>query len=269
MAPRLDIDELEFAAAISRLTKQLGEAGARPELGSDFNRFAALAASSKRDTKVTPHFDPAINTFTHANAFWIALFKEESSRCIGMAAFRFDQTGGQTLAEFICDHWARLYAPDSSSEIDLRPSDQWHFLADVHGGCAYGGDAWIDPKFRDRGLASVFSRVAIIVAMMRWRFDHVYAFVTADMLERGLGKKYGYNHEYDLAVSWRSPASQVSEDWALCHSSWNDCVHMVRTTADANWLARSGQPRKSSLRHKSEGSGGSKSRKRDKARTDG
>ena len=209
------VNELKIASFLIKVVELAREAGVRLEMQTDFRRLQELADSLDGREPLSPIFDWRKGGVSEDNAFWIQGTNEQGEVVL-MQAARIDDLGNKSLAEHIRDNRDLIHTPYFKADTKNSIFDSCYYLTEITGRVVYAGETWITPKgpYRGRGLASVCSRMAFGLSLLRWRPDYMYGLATQALALKGIAAKYEYYHTHPLGVRWkRADGEGTVDEW--------------------------------------------------------
>jgi hypothetical protein len=185
-------DPLGIARVICDLTCELAELGMRPEARDDFGALAALKLEL-RQTPVAPFFDPQINQFGGQRAFWMRL-SDKTGMTVGLQAFRIDIIE-TSLADWAASYTIGLYMRRQEVLVPSHASPPRGSISErITGRLAYHGELWIDRSVRNRRVVDAFGRLGLMLSLVKWHPDAVWALTSQAMATRGHLNRMGFTY---------------------------------------------------------------------------
>ncbi len=203
---------LMLARAICRLEREMGEMGFTPRVETDFDAFSRLRRKVRGGPEA-PLFDPAATSLPAERAFWMAAEDEEGGTC-ALQAFRLDHATPD-LGEWALGWVLGIYLKRNELIIpaDVRPPEN-SVSRHIGGKVVYHGELWVDRKVRARRLVEVFSRLGMLLALIRWHPAAIWALIGNSMATRGHMIRMGYAHMEPGFMRWRFlPEAADSSEW--------------------------------------------------------
>ncbi|MCB1381112.1 MAG: hypothetical protein KDK89_22495 [Alphaproteobacteria bacterium] len=203
-------DPLKTVTAISGLIDAGREAGFDFLQSSDFTELSRQR-KMLRNSDVSPMFDPTTNRNLSERGFWMAA-RDKSGTIIGLQAFRLDEAD-PNLAEWVLGWMMGLYAKRREMIIPrgLQPPD--HSLSHlVRGRVVYHGELWIDKH--SKGCFNVFPRIGMLLALVKWQPEAIWALTGSAMATRGHMVRMGYGHLEQSFLTWDwEPEGADRSEW--------------------------------------------------------
>jgi len=194
---------LEVVGALNKLEQKISEFGVTVSISSDMERFAHVR-KTMRKSLVSPMFDPSINSFDEENCFW-AEVKDAEGQTTAFQACRLDIVDCK-LSEWALRWMVGLYVIRSELAVPAQivvPSDS--VTQKMRGPFVYHGEMWINRNFRSGDLCTIFSRYALIAALIKWQPNVVWGLIVSKMAARGLTIRMGYPHAEQGFLKWNIP----------------------------------------------------------------
>lgn len=210
-APDLGLaDPLKIVNTIADLLRHGAARGLAFRLSSDFAEFARLRREL-RGSAVSPLFDPAVADGLAVRGVWM-LAADEAQRVAGLQAFRLDRAE-PSLAGFapswMLEHYRRRREPVVPGATPPPASSRAHL---VSGRVVYHGELWVAP--RARGCFPLFPRLGLLLALVKWQPEAVWALTGQSMATRGHMLRMGYGHVEPGFLTWEHPPEGAE------HSEW-------------------------------------------------
>ena len=138
-------------------------------IGADARKFNAtkLATLNK---PVSPFFDPEVCNFTPDRFFWMNVVSE-SGATVALQAFRYDYVD-TSLADWGPNLTIGLAMRRQELMVPTNAAPPRNSIAErIRGKLVYHGEFWIDQQVRNRKLAEKFSRLGLILSLIKWNPD--------------------------------------------------------------------------------------------------
>lgn len=185
-------DPLGTARVTASLAAELEQLGYAVSLNEDLSRFAAVERTVKND-RPSPFFDPDVNALPGDRVFWMQLTAKDGAVC-GLQAFRLD-TVDSSLADWGPSYTIGLYMRRQEVLVPLHPSPPRGSVAErIRGRLVYHGELWLDRAVRNRRIVEVFGRLGLLLSLIRWNPDAVWALTSQTMATHGHLNRMGFNY---------------------------------------------------------------------------
>jgi hypothetical protein len=185
-------DPLGISRVVSALDAELAEAGLKVEFLNDLVSFGS-AKQAMRDEAPSPFFDGTINEQGDGRFFWMLLTASDG-RKVGMQAFRLD-TINSSLADWGPSYTIGLYMRRQEVLVPMHPSPPRGTIAErISGRVVYHGELWIDRTIRNRRVVEVFGRLGMLLALLRWNPDAIWALASQSMATHGHLNRMGFTY---------------------------------------------------------------------------
>ena len=203
-------DPLRTVEAINRLRSEAEAQQYSFETGGDFVAFAEMRLRI-RNSQPSPMFDYEVNRSLGARAFWMCA-KDADGNVIAIQAFRLDEAD-PNLAEWALGWMMGLYAKRRELVIPDAPHVPDHSVTSlIQGAVAYHGELWID-KYH-RSLFENFTRLGMLLALMKWQPEALWALGSKAMATRGHFVRSGYVHIESSFLRWSwEPSGAEQNEW--------------------------------------------------------
>jgi hypothetical protein len=226
---QITVNEIETFGLASVCLQYLAEHGISVEQTSDIERAKELARMPEKPY-LTPMMDPASNSFTPHNFFWMGLHEDGRLKLVG--GVRYDDLTSASVATFWRNESTRTYGKPGqgcpigamSPLIDQR----------IAGRIVYFGDLAGAESFVNRPKVMVcFLMLAHLVAHQKWHPDVICGFIReGGILDYAIDRKYGFAHAIPRAVTWNyGPNSRGSDEW-LVSNTRSELPAMLNWCAD-------------------------------------
>lgn len=203
-------DPLRTVTAISALLATAAEQGLSFRISTD---FAELARERRRlrNSDVSPMFDPQASRSLSERGFWMAALDREG-RTVGLQAFRLDDAD-PNLAEWVLGWMMGLHARRREMIIPRAVMPPEHSLSHlIRGRIVYHGELWIDRHCK-AGFPA-FPRAGMLLAMVKWQPEAIWALTGQSMATRGHMVRMGYGHLEQSFLTWEwEPDGAEQAEW--------------------------------------------------------
>ena len=222
------VNELKIVSFLSEVMEYAREQGVTLVLREDFKRLQELVDALDGRAPLTPIFDWRRSGVSGESAFWIEGVDADGGVVL-MQAARLDDLGSKSLAEHLRENSALMHTPYFDADTENSIFDSCYYLSEISGRVVYAGETWIAPHggYRGKGLASVCSRMAFGVSLLRWRPDYMYGLATHTLALKGIAAKYEYYHTHPLGVRWkRADGDGHVDEWI----TWMNAMDLADVT---------------------------------------
>jgi hypothetical protein len=186
------IDPLGVARVITHLQDELREMGFEIRVDDDLVKFNALKLEL-RGERAHPYHDPEICGLTPERGFWMSLVGDRG-KVVGIQAFRLDCVT-TSLADWAPAYTIGLYMRRQEIMIPMHAMPPRNSIAErIRGRLAYHGELWIDSEQRNRRLSLWFGRIGLLLCLLKWQPDAVWALAAQSMALNGGMLRLGYSH---------------------------------------------------------------------------
>lgn len=209
------VNELKVVNFLTQVVEGARQAGVALEMQLDFKRLQELTETLEGRDPLTPIFDWRESGVSGENAFWIQ-GSDERGEVVLMQAARIDDLGNKSLAEHIQENRDLMLTPSIKADPRTSVFDGCYYLTEITGRVVYAGETWISPvgPYRGKGLASVCSRMAFGLSLLRWRPDYMYGLTSKMLALKGIAAKYEYYHTHPYGVRWkRKDGEGLIDEW--------------------------------------------------------
>lgn len=209
-APTGLTDPLKTVTAISTLLAAGAAAGFTFSISTD---FAELSRQRKtlRGSGISPMFDATVNATLNERGFWMGAM-DRSGAMIGLQAFRLDDAD-PSLAEWVLGWMMGLYARRREMIVPRGVLPPEHSLSHlIRGRVVYHGELWIEKH--SKGCFSFFPRLGMLLALIKWQPNAIWALTGQSMATRGHMVRMGYGHLEQSFLTWEwEPDGAEQAEW--------------------------------------------------------
>lgn len=194
-------DPLGTAKVCAALAAELEQMGFAVNIGADARKFNATKIATLHKP-VSPFFDPEVCNFTPDRFFWMNVVSE-SGATVALQAFRYDYTDtsladwGPNLTIGLAMRRQELMVPTNAAPTRNSIAER------IRGKLVYHGEFWIDQHVRNRKLAEKFSRLGLILSLIKWNPDAIWSLSSSRMATHGHLNRMGYNYIEKGFLRWQ------------------------------------------------------------------
>ncbi|MEL6793907.1 MAG: hypothetical protein AAFP78_10660 [Pseudomonadota bacterium] len=157
---------------------------------------------------LTKQLDPWHNDFTTNRHYWTTL--RHQGELVGMSGARVDQIAPGEFVPFMRNQMRRLFS-QGKDEV-LSPQVFPPEFAEITGTVAYLGDFFVMPEHRGRQFdKTAYTLLLYVQAMIEWRFDWLYLFVSRQHGEKDYFARYCMPTSYPAALLWDNPPPERND----------------------------------------------------------
>lgn len=206
------VDPLGVARVVVRLENELKDMGFEVEVGTDLVAFNALKLQL-RGERLHPYHDPEICGLPPEREFWMKL-SDASGRVVGIQAFRLDEVT-TSLADWGPAYTIGLYMRRQEIMLPMHAMPPRNSITErIKGRLAYHGELWLDPEFRKRRLPLWFGRMGLLLCLLKWQPDAVWALAAQSMAMNGGMLRLGYSHLERGFFRWQWVSEEIDDvEW--------------------------------------------------------
>lgn len=203
-------DPLRTVLATTSLLETLRGLGYQVRLNTDFAAFAR-DRFQLRGSATSPMFDPQAARSLGERGFWMALTGPDGAT-VGLQAFRLDDAD-PSLAEWALGWMMGHYAKRREMIVPRSIAPPEHSLTHlIRGQIVYHGELWIDKAAK--GCFPAFPRIGMLLAMMKWQPEALWALTGQSMATRGHMVRMGYGHLEPSFLTWEwEPDGAEQTEW--------------------------------------------------------
>jgi hypothetical protein len=185
-------DPLGTAKVVANLAQELTSLGFIPAMYENLAQFSVVR-QKVRTEPVAPFFDPSVNEVSDSRFFWMQLTNSED-QTIGLQAFRIDSVDSN-LADWGPSYTIGLYMRRQEVLVPLHPSPPRGSISErIRGRLVYHGELWIDRTIRNRRIVEQFGRLGMLLALIRWNPDAIWALASQSMATHGHLNRMGFGY---------------------------------------------------------------------------
>jgi hypothetical protein len=182
---------MSLVRVCAQLEWQLLALGYTVSLHEDMTRLDG-AVRRARSRSVSPMHNPQACDFSGNRAFWMSL-EDRFGETVGIQAFRCDQIE-TSLADWCAPYMIGIYMRCSEIMIPspLRPSAD-SIANTLSGSLVYHGELWLHKKNRSRRVFDCFSRLGLLLSVIRWNPEAIWGLSGEQMARHGHPYRIGYS----------------------------------------------------------------------------
>ncbi len=224
---------LDVANACMQLYRELQQLGCEPKVHLDMQHMH-VAKRAARGESVAPMHDADICDMTGNRSFWMSL-DNGSENVVGLQAFRLDAIS-TSLADWCASYMIGVYMLRKELMIPSHSKPPRDSISErLRGKLVYHGEIWVDKKIRNRRIFEAFTRLGLIIAMIKWNPDAIWGLASAQMAGHGHVGRIGYTtiERGFLRWEWASEGIDPVEYLCVVERSGLEAMveEMVTTTA--------------------------------------
>lgn len=176
-------------------------------------RMLVAVKQSVRQEVVSPYFDPSVNEAGGNRFLWMQL-NDDKGQIVGLQAFRVDDVNS-SLADWGPSYTIGLYMRRQEMLVPLLASPPAGSISErIRGRLVYHGELWIDRSVKARRVVEVFGRLGLLLTLVRWNPDAVWALASQTMATRGHLNRMGFGYIERGFFSWQwGPEGADDVEW--------------------------------------------------------
>ena len=198
---------LGIAQLCTKLEAKLGSVGYSVELSSD---FASLNKTKLelRQARVGPMHDAEVCNFSNERAFWMRLV-DDKGQTVGIQAYRCDYVD-TSLADWLPNYMIGVYMRRNEIMMPSHPkpprgSISWR----LRGRLVYEGELWIAPAAKGKNVFDAFTRLGMLLCIVKWNPDAIYALTSEKMANHGHLIRIGFSTIERGTLRWEWASKDV------------------------------------------------------------
>jgi hypothetical protein len=231
-------DPLGAAKVVTRLENELNDIGFTIQVASDLVEFNALKLKL-RGERASPYHDPDICGLPPEREFWMSI-ADKSGKVVGIQAFRLDLVT-TSLADWAPAYTIGLYMRRQELMIPMHAMPPRNSIAErISGRLAYHGELWIDTEFRRFRLSLWFGRIGLLLCLLKWQPDAIWALAAQSMAMNGGMLRLGYSHLERGFFRWQWVSEGIDPiEWIAIaeRAALERLVNEILTTPQQSLLA--------------------------------
>jgi hypothetical protein len=191
-----------IAEVVLRTDRAVRDVGIRLSLSTDFDELERANELNRADWyPLMPNFDPRQCSLGPANAFWIKGIDEHGDVVLTHAV-RLYTLGRTTLKDEI--ETLRFYYDDPEPALarGMRTEASAPMASAISGRVTYSGTLWVRRDFRGFNLARLVPPLSRLIALTTWYPSFHTCFVSKAMVDKGMGRVYGYSNIQSAVRIW-------------------------------------------------------------------
>ncbi len=194
-------DPLGTIKVAANLATQLETMGHSIVISSNPEELNVAKLAARNET-VSPFFDAGICNFEPDRFFWMKL-TSAGGEISALQAYRYDFVD-TSLADWGPNLTIGLAMRRQELMIPTHASPPKNSLAErIRGKLVYHGECWVDPQARNRKLLENFSRLGMILSMIKWNPDAIWALSSSRMASFGHPNRMGYSYMEKGFLRWQ------------------------------------------------------------------
>lgn len=203
-------DPMQTVAAINTTISAAAALGFTFRTSTDFQELAR-ERKRLREADVSPMFDCTVSRSLGDRAFWMGAY-DRDGQTIGLQAFRVDEAD-PNLAEWVLGWMMGLYARRREMIVPRAMLPPNHSLSHlIRGRVVYHGELWIEKH--SKGCFPLLPRVGMLLALVKWQPEAIWALTGQSMATRGHMIRMGYGHLEQSFLTWEwEPDGAEQTEW--------------------------------------------------------
>jgi hypothetical protein len=225
MSPNGLRNPLDVAVACSALHRELAQLGFAAKVELDMQQMHVVK-QRVREMPVAPMHDPNVCDLTNNRGYWMSLESADKS-VVGLQAFRCDYID-TSLADWCAPYMIGVYMRRHELMIPshaLPPRDS--ISERLRGRLVYHGEIWIDKAVRNRRVFEAFTRLGLLIALIKWNPDAVWGLASSQMAGHGHVGRIGYTTIERGFLRWEWASEGIDPVEYLCVIDRNGLEQMV------------------------------------------
>jgi hypothetical protein len=205
---------LDVANACVQLQSELRQLGVEPRVHLDMPQMHVVKRSVRGDP-IAPMHDPDVCDLTGNRAYWMSL-EGDGGKTVGLQAFRMDVIG-TSLADWCAAYMIGVYMLRNELMVPSHSKPPKNSISErLRGKLVYHGEIWVDKQIRNRRVFEAFTRLGIIIAMIKWNPDAIWGLASAQMAGHGHVGRIGYTTIERGFLRWEWASEGIDPVEYLC-----------------------------------------------------
>jgi hypothetical protein len=205
------LQPLAAARATVMLQDELRELNLQVSVSND---MVALNDTKQRvrQIPVAPMHHHAVGVFNRERAFWMSLI-DSAGVVVGLQAFRCDEIDTH-LADWCVNYMIGVYMRRDELMVPAYTRPPEGSIAErLTGRLVYHGELWTSKQLKSRKAFEAFSRLGLILSVIKWRPDAIWGLASVQMAGHGHLTRVGYTilERGFLRWQWASEGVDPSE----------------------------------------------------------
>ncbi len=216
---------LNAALATSSLFRELAQLGFEAQASSDMQQMH-VAKRAARDMPVAPMHDANVCEFGSNRAYWLSLIDHAGKVC-GLQAFRCDYID-TSLADWCAPYMIGVYMRRQELMVPSHARPPRDSISErLRGRLVYHGEIWVDKQVRNRRVFEAFTRLGILIALIKWNPDAVWGLANSQMAGHGHVGRIGYTTIERGFLRWEWASEGIDPVEYLCVIDRNGLEQIV------------------------------------------
>jgi hypothetical protein len=232
---------LGLAKIVAQLEASLLELGYTTNVSSDMRELNEYVQRSRGRPAAPMHNFQACD-FSNERAFWVSI-EDRSGITSGIQSFRCDQIE-TSLADWCLPYMIGIYMRCRELMIPTQMRSPKDSIAErLKGSLVYQGELWVDRQTKNRKVFEYFTRLGLLLTMMKWNPDAIWALIDEQVALHGHPNRVGYTtvEKGFLRWEWKSEGvSPVEYLVVIERSGLEQMIDSILTTQSGYPLARPG-----------------------------
>jgi hypothetical protein len=229
---------LGVAQVVTGLVGELTALGLIVTMSEDLTSLISVK-QQRRNEAISPFFDPAVNVVSGRRFFWM-LLTDAKAQAVGLQAFRIDNVDS-CLADWGPSYTIGLYMRRQEMLVPLHASPPRGSIAErISGLLVYHGELWVDRMLRNRRIVEIFGRLGMLLSLVRWNPDAIWALASHSMATRGHLNSMGYSYLERGYFRWQWNSDGIDPvEWVAIteRAGLEQMVEEILTTPQKSRLA--------------------------------
>jgi hypothetical protein len=205
------LQPLAAARAATMLETELNALKLKVHISNDMVALDSVKRQV-RNIPVAPMHHHAVGVFSRERAFWMSI-TDQAGEVVGLQAFRFDELDTH-LADWCLNYMIGVYMRQNELMVPAFSKPPEGSIAErLTGKLVYHGELWMAKQLKSRRAFEVFSRLGLVLSVIKWRPDAIWGLASAQMAGHGHLTRVGYTilERGFLRWQWASEGIDPSE----------------------------------------------------------
>jgi hypothetical protein len=205
---------LLVAQATCSLARELEQLGFDATVDGDMQLMHA-AKREARGFEIAPMHDPNVCELSNNRGFWMGLINSDR-KVVGLQAFRCDYID-TSLADWCAPYMIGVYMRRHELMVPSHAKPPRDSISEkLRGRLVYHGEIWVDKQVRNRRVFEAFTRLGLLVALVKWNPDAIWGLASSQMAGHGHVSRIGYSTIERGFLRWEWASEGIDPVEYLC-----------------------------------------------------
>ncbi len=183
---------LAVARICARIESELEHLGYTVVVNNDMEALNTTVESCRSKT-VSPMHNVTVCDFSGERAYWLCL-EDSLGQTIAIQAFRCDQVE-TTLLDWCAPYMIGVYMRCHELMVPAQVQTTDNSISKkLRGKLVYHGELWVSKHTKNRRVFEAFTRLGLLLSMLKWNPDAIWALAGEQMAKHGHLNRIGYSN---------------------------------------------------------------------------